>query len=88
MHYSIYEGENYQAMAAIRSALYVPADSERRIDSAARLSVDSIILDLEDGVAPSAKLAAPAPAPTASNARLKVCRPPSALTTLLIAPVT
>ena len=58
MHYSIYEGENYQAMAAIRSALYVPADSMRHIESATRLSVDSIILDLEDGVAPSAKLGA------------------------------
>ncbi len=42
-------------MATIRSALYVPADSDRHIDSATRLSVDSIILDLEDGVAPSAK---------------------------------
>ena len=45
-------------MATIRSALYVPADSTRHIDSATRLSVDSIILDLEDGVAPSAKAGA------------------------------
>ncbi len=45
-------------MTTIRSALYVPANSDRGIDSAARLSVGSIILDLEDGVAPSAKLAA------------------------------
>lgn len=42
-------------MSFVRSAIYVPADNERLIRSAGSLSVDSIMLDLEDGVAPSAK---------------------------------
>jgi citrate lyase subunit beta / citryl-CoA lyase len=42
-------------MSVAKAHLYVPADSERKIASAARLAPDSVILDLEDGLAESAK---------------------------------
>ena len=35
--------------------LYVPADSQRKINSALKLKLGAVILDLEDGVAPSQK---------------------------------
>lgn len=38
-----------------RSYLYVPADSERKIASAARSSADAVIIDLEDAVAAERK---------------------------------
>lgn len=41
-----------------RSFLYVPGDSLRKIEKSATLQVDTIILDLEDGVAANQKLAA------------------------------
>ncbi len=42
-------------MPARRAMLYVPADDERKIHKAARLDVDSICLDIEDGVAVNRK---------------------------------
>jgi citrate lyase subunit beta/citryl-CoA lyase len=42
----------------IRSLLYVPASSERFVARAAERGADAIILDLEDAVAPSEKIAA------------------------------
>ncbi|AXC49871.1 CoA ester lyase [Paracoccus suum] len=41
-----------------RSALYVPASNPRALDKACGLPADAIILDLEDAVAPSQKVAA------------------------------
>lgn len=41
-----------------RSMLYVPAASERFVSKAAERGADAVILDLEDGVAPSEKAAA------------------------------
>ena len=38
-----------------RSMLYMPGDSLRKISKAAQLEVDSIVMDLEDGVAPNQK---------------------------------
>lgn len=43
---------------ARRSFLYIPGDSARKIEKAAGLDVDTLILDLEDGVARSQKEAA------------------------------
>ena len=42
----------------IRSLLYVPASSERFVAKAAERGADAIVLDLEDAVAPSEKIAA------------------------------
>ncbi len=42
-------------MPARRAMLYVPADDERKIHKAAGLNVDSICLDIEDGVAVNRK---------------------------------
>jgi citrate lyase subunit beta/citryl-CoA lyase len=39
----------------LRSLLFVPGDSERKFDKAARSGADALILDLEDSVAPSNK---------------------------------
>ena len=41
-----------------RSLLFIPADAERFIAKAAQREADVIVLDLEDGVAPSSKLKA------------------------------
>ena len=41
-----------------RALLYMPGDSRRKIEKALTLDVDSICMDLEDGVAPSEKVAA------------------------------
>lgn len=41
-----------------RALLYMPGDSRRKIEKAAGLDVDSVCLDLEDGVAASQKAAA------------------------------
>jgi citrate lyase subunit beta/citryl-CoA lyase len=43
------------AMRPRRSVLYVPGDNERALDKAKALPADSIIIDLEDSVAPSNK---------------------------------
>jgi citrate lyase beta subunit len=45
-------------MPARRAMLYVPADDERKINKAAGLGVDSICLDIEDGVAINRKATA------------------------------
>ena len=45
-------------MAAIRSLLFVPGDSERKIGKAMASDADALILDLEDSVAPDRKAAA------------------------------
>jgi citrate lyase subunit beta/citryl-CoA lyase len=45
-------------MAAIRSLLFVPGDSERKITRALASSADSLILDLEDSVAPERRAVA------------------------------
>lgn len=45
-------------MDAIRSLLFVPGDSERKIAKAAASDADALILDLEDAVAPANKVAA------------------------------
>ena len=42
----------------LRSLLFVPADSERKFQKARHSAADALILDLEDSVAPAAKLAA------------------------------
>lgn len=41
-----------------RSLLFLPGDSERKIAKAAVLGADCVVMDLEDGVAPSAKATA------------------------------
>ena len=48
-----------------RSLLFIPADAERFIAKGAERGADVIILDLEDGVAPSSKAAARAALPAA-----------------------
>lgn len=42
----------------LRSMLFVPADSERKIQHALRSQADALILDLEDSVAPARKVVA------------------------------
>ena len=39
----------------LRSWMFVPGDRQRMIDKALSLHVDAIMMDIEDGVAPSAK---------------------------------
>lgn len=46
-----------------RSFLFVPGDSERKLDKALGTSAEALIVDLEDAVAPAAKEAARAIAP-------------------------
>lgn len=41
--------------AAVRSLLFVPADDARKVERALTSAADAVILDLEDGVAPTAK---------------------------------
>ena len=45
-------------MNSIRSFLFVPTDSERKLGKADESGADAIILDLEDSVAPANKPAA------------------------------
>ncbi len=45
-------------MRLCRAALYMPGDSMRKIQKAAALTVDTIIMDIEDGVARNRKAAA------------------------------
>jgi citrate lyase subunit beta / citryl-CoA lyase len=42
----------------LRSLLFVPADSERKLAKAKEVRADALVLDLEDAVAPAAKAAA------------------------------
>ncbi|HYY83033.1 MAG TPA: aldolase/citrate lyase family protein, partial [Beijerinckiaceae bacterium] len=42
----------------MRSLLFVPGDSARKLDKAMQSGADALILDLEDSVAPSGKAAA------------------------------
>ena len=62
-----------------RSALYIPASKDRALDKARNLPVDVILFDLEDAVAPDAKVAARATLVSALGkggygARLRVVR--------------
>ncbi len=41
-----------------RSALYMPGSNERALEKARSLPADVLLLDLEDAVAPTAKIAA------------------------------
>ena len=45
-------------MEAIRSLLFVPGDSERKIAKAQSSAADALILDLEDSVVPEKRTAA------------------------------
>lgn len=53
---------------AYRSVLYLPASNARAIEKARTLDADAVILDLEDAVAPDAKVAARAAAAAAVSA--------------------
>lgn len=55
-------------MRARRALMYVPGDDPRKIEKAAGLEVDSIILDIEDGVALNRKNEAAANIPAALGA--------------------
>src|SRR4051794_36567176 len=48
-------GVHAQAARMMRSLLFVPADSERKIPKAIAAGADAVILDLEDSVAPERK---------------------------------
>ena len=58
----------------MRSLLFVPADSERKLAKALSSGADALILDLEDSVAPSAKAAA---RPLAAHFIVEARRQPS-----------
>ena len=62
----------------MRSLLFVPGDSERKMLKAARSGADALILDLEDSVAQARKSEFKAAAPqTGSGAICKCSRAPS-----------
>lgn len=69
----------------MRSFLFVPADSDRKLAKAAEAGADALILDLEDSVAPSMKEAARAKArdylKSASASGAKICVRMNALDT-------
>ena len=52
-----------------RSMLYMPASNERALEKAKTLPVDALVFDLEDAVAPDAKIAARAAAVAAANSK-------------------
>ena len=54
-------------MQSCRSALFMPASNARAIEKARGLACDAVILDLEDAVAPDAKLLAREQAVAAAN---------------------
>ena len=60
-------------MMAVRSWLFVPGDSARKIERALQGEADALILDWEDAVAPAAKAAARA----TTVAALATARPPA-----------
>jgi citrate lyase subunit beta/citryl-CoA lyase len=51
-------GEQWMPIRPRRSVLYMPGANERALEKAKTLPADSLILDLEDSVAPEAKVAA------------------------------
>src|SRR3546814_18642235 len=55
------------SIRARRSALFLPASNPRAIEKARSLPCDVVILDLEDAVAPEAKVAARAAAVAAAR---------------------
>lgn len=55
-------------MRLFRSLLFCPANHQRRVDKALALAADAVILDLEDAVATSEKIAARVPAVAALGA--------------------
>src|SRR5215510_9959617 len=44
-----------QEFSLIRSWMFVPGDRQKMIDKSFGLSIDAILMDIEDGVAPAAK---------------------------------
>ena len=48
-----------------RSLLFAPGDSDRKMEKAAASAADIALLDLEDAVAPSAKVTCPVSGPSA-----------------------
>ena len=52
-----------------RSVLYMPASNARALDKAKQVAADALILDLEDSVAPDAKMTARAQAAAAIASR-------------------
>ena len=58
-----------------RSLLFVPADSERKLTRALHSSADALILDLQDGVAPTAKAQARANARATLQSAAGASRP-------------
>ena len=58
-----------------RSLLFVPADRERKLSRALQSSADALILDLQDGVAPTAKAQARANARATLQSAARVARP-------------
>lgn len=61
-------------MRSLRSLLFVPGDSERKIAKAESVPADALIFDLEDAVAPENKAAARARVREFLAARLPACR--------------
>lgn len=59
----------------MRSLLFVPGDSEKKLEKAFSCDADAVIVDLEDSVAPQAKRAARAVAATFLAARGKAAGP-------------
>lgn len=51
----VHSAHSHTSLSPRRSLLFMPGDSLRKIEKAATLDVDSVILDLEDGVALSRK---------------------------------
>ena len=45
-------------MSGLRSFLFVPGDSERKLEKSGGVPADAVIIDLEDSVAPTNKAAA------------------------------
>lgn len=58
MRVSLQHGASQRDLAAARSWLFVPGDSERKMAKAAAGEADIVLIDLEDAVAPGAKAAA------------------------------
>ena len=53
MHFQITRTESPAPFAPLRSMLFIPADSERKLAKGEATGADALILDLEDAVAPS-----------------------------------
>ena len=59
--------DHREAFRARRSVLYMPASNERALEKAKTIACDALILDLEDAVAPAAKVEARAAACAAAE---------------------